>query len=139
MSCSLNEPDCSLVRGTSTRQPNNGLVSHHDNRSRSRTTSPTTAMAVGVAPRTSCSIDSSVDTTVCCWRVAPSDVNGLESSRIDDLDVGACVRHRLLAQPALHDDDIRGREDVGGSERQQTGVSRPGPDEGDDADLLPGA
>ena len=37
------EPDCSLVRGTSTSQPNSGLVSNHDSVSRMVTVDPTTA------------------------------------------------------------------------------------------------
>ena len=44
------EPACSLVRGTSTRQPNSGLVSNHDSVSRRSTTSPTTVTAGGGDP-----------------------------------------------------------------------------------------
>src|SRR5687768_23793 len=51
------EPDCSLVRGTSTFQPNSGLVSNHDSCSRMATVDPTTARAgnstVFMASRTS--------------------------------------------------------------------------------------
>ena len=56
------EPACSLVRGTSTRQPNSGLVSNHDAVSRSPAASPTTAItgwssrAAGSAVATSASV-----------------------------------------------------------------------------------
>ena len=39
------DPDCSLVRGTRTFQPNSGLVSNQDSCSRSATVVPTTASA----------------------------------------------------------------------------------------------
>src|SRR5450432_1885651 len=72
---------CSLVRGTSTRQPNSGLVSNHDSRSRAATTSPTIAMAepLVLASDTPAALRSgpirpSVDTTVCWALVVPSQV-----------------------------------------------------------------
>ena len=72
---------CSLVRGTRTRQPNNGLVSNHDSRSRAATASPTTAMAepLVLARDTPAAFRSGptrprVETTVCCALVVPSQV-----------------------------------------------------------------
>ena len=60
-------PACSLVRGTSTRQPNSGLVSNHDSVSRRSTTGPTTVMAGGAIPaaRASAAMCASVETIVC--------------------------------------------------------------------------
>src|SRR3954452_11131050 len=70
------EPACSLVRGTSTRQPNSGLVSNHDSVSRRSTTSPTTVTAGGDirAARASAAIRSSVEATVACSVVVPTRV-----------------------------------------------------------------
>jgi len=72
---------CSLVRGTRIRQPNSGLVSNQDSRSRAATASPTTAMAVPLvfASDTPAALRSgptrpSVETTVCCALVVPSQV-----------------------------------------------------------------
>src|SRR5512144_2765255 len=69
-------PACSLVRGTSTRQPNSGLVSNHDSVVRRSTTSPTTVMAGGaiLPARASAAMFSSVDTTVACSVVVPTRV-----------------------------------------------------------------
>jgi hypothetical protein len=70
-------PACCLVRGTSTRQPNSGLVSNHDALSRSPAASPTTAMSgrssparASVAPTS----DSGHDTDRWCT-VVPRDVS----------------------------------------------------------------
>src|ERR1700761_625923 len=72
---------CSLVRGTSTRQPNSGLVSNQDSRSCAATASPTTATAEPLvvardtpAPLGSGPMRPSEDTTVCCALVVPSQV-----------------------------------------------------------------
>ncbi len=61
------------MRGTSTRQPNSGLVSNHESFSRSATVSPTTVIVGGVrrARFTSAATRSSVDTTVRCSVVVP--------------------------------------------------------------------
>src|SRR3954454_19997631 len=74
MSCCDRAPAWSLVRGTSTRQPNNGLDSHHDSLSRCLTTSPTTTRASPTIADASRSTVSSVDTTVYCCVVVPSTV-----------------------------------------------------------------
>src|SRR5688572_30967940 len=57
-------PACSLVRGTSTRQPKSALVSNHDSVSRRSTTSPTTVTAGGLirAARASEAMRSRVET-----------------------------------------------------------------------------
>src|SRR5256714_5443024 len=84
-SCSESAPACSLVRGTSTCQPNNGRVSHHDTRSRCSTTGPMTATAGSVRPAetTSASTRSSVETIVRCVVIVPSLVTatGVSSAR----------------------------------------------------------
>jgi len=49
------------------------------------------------------------------------------------------MRHRLLPKAALDDDDVRALEDVCRAKRQQAGISRPGADERNGADLLLGA
>ena len=77
------EPDCSLVRGTSTSQPNSGLVSNHDSVSRMVTVDPTTAstgkrpsaIVADAAPR--------VVTTVRCSVLVPRSVTatGVSASR----------------------------------------------------------
>jgi hypothetical protein len=63
-----------LVRGTSTRQPNSGLVSNHDSVSRSATVSPTTVMVGGasLAAFTSAAMSCRVEVTVRCEVVVPS-------------------------------------------------------------------
>lgn len=65
--------DCSLVRGTSTRQPNSGLLSNHDSLSRVATASPTTITAGSAMPAClrSAANRASVDTTVYCSVVVP--------------------------------------------------------------------
>jgi hypothetical protein len=70
------EAACSLVRGTSTRQPNSGLVSNHDRVSRRFTTSPTTVTAGGLifAALASAEIESSVEITVDWSVVVPTRV-----------------------------------------------------------------
>ncbi len=62
------------MRGTSTRQPNSGLVSNHDSVSRSATVSPTTVIVGGasLAAFTSAAMFASVDVTVRCEVVVPS-------------------------------------------------------------------
>ena len=81
---------CSLVRGTSTRQPNSGLVSNHDSVSRAATASPTTATAgpAVLASDTPAALRSGpirprVEATVCCALVVPSQVmaNGVASGQ----------------------------------------------------------
>ena len=64
------------MRGTSTRQPNSGLVSNHDSVSRRSTTSPTTVIAGGAirAARASAAIRSRVEVTVVCSVVVPTRV-----------------------------------------------------------------
>src|SRR3954452_9875028 len=78
-------PACSLVRGTSTRQPNSGLVSNQDRAVRRSTTSPITVTAGGVirAARASSAIRPSVETTVSCSVVVPTRVmaTGVSSLR----------------------------------------------------------
>ncbi len=73
------------MRGTSTRQPNSGLVSNHDSVVRRSTTSPTTVTAGGAirAARASASISASVETTVSCAVVVPTRViaTGVVSGR----------------------------------------------------------
>src|SRR5580693_2181255 len=79
---------CSLVRGTSTRQPNSGLFSYQDILLFGAAVSPTTAIApprvvatVTPADLRSGPILASVVTTVCCSVVVPSQViaNGVAS------------------------------------------------------------
>ena len=72
----VSEPACSLVRGTSTRQPNSGLVSNQDRASRRLTTSPTTVTAGGDirAARASTAMCSRVEVTVACSVVVPTRV-----------------------------------------------------------------
>src|SRR5699024_8251333 len=66
---------CSLVRGTSTRQPYNGLVSNHDSASRRSTTRPMTTTA-GPSTSLPCSArDSRFVTTVDCSVVVPTRVS----------------------------------------------------------------
>ncbi len=62
------------MRGTSTRQPNSGLVSNQDSVLRRSTTSPTTTTAGGAicAVRASAAIRSRVETTVTCSVVVPT-------------------------------------------------------------------
>ncbi len=72
-SCSDSPAACSLVRGTRTRQPNSGLFSNHDRRSRVPTASPTTISAGSAMPaclRSAASLPSE-DTTVYCSVVVP--------------------------------------------------------------------
>src|SRR5690606_29298616 len=76
--------DCSLVRGTRTRQPNSGLVSNQDSSSRSTTWGPTTAT---VCPE-QCSVTAAAavpsGTTTVCWSVVvPPQVSatGVSASR----------------------------------------------------------
>ena len=67
-------PACSLVRGTSTRQPKSGLVSNQDSFSRRSTTAPTTVTA-GCASRAalaSAAMSASVETMVSCVVVVPA-------------------------------------------------------------------
>ena len=68
------EPDCSLVRGTSTSQPNSGLVSNHDSVSRMVTVDPTTA-STGKRPSAIVAAAApSVVTTVRCSVLVPRSV-----------------------------------------------------------------
>ena len=77
------EPDCSLVRGTSTSQPNSGLVSNHDSVSRMVTVDPTTA-STGKRPSAIVAAAApSVVTTVRCSVLVPRSVTatGVAASR----------------------------------------------------------
>ena len=78
-------PACSLVRGTSTRQPNSGLVSNQDSAVRRSTTSPITVTAGGVMrdERTSAPTRARVETRVSCSVVVPTRViaTGVSGSR----------------------------------------------------------
>ena len=74
-------PACSLVRGTSTRQPNSGLVSNQDSAGCAAIPSPTTAIAgpgrvSGLIPAAlrSAGTEPSVVSTVCCSVVVPFQV-----------------------------------------------------------------
>ncbi len=72
-----------MVRGTSTRQPNSGLVSNQDNWSRQPTTSPTTIREGGSRCLVSGATRASVEETVYCSVVVPIEVTatGVESAR----------------------------------------------------------
>lgn len=74
---------CSFVRGTSTRQPNSGLVSNQDSLSRQLTTFPTMIRAGASMPLVSDASFCSVETTVSCSVVVPRLViaAGVESGR----------------------------------------------------------
>jgi hypothetical protein len=74
-----------LVRGTSTRQPNNGLVSNHDKVSRWFTTSPMTSTvgSASSAPAAAAAMRLRGATTVTWSVVVPADVSaaGVSGSR----------------------------------------------------------
>ena len=74
---------CSLVRGTSTRQPNSGLVSNQDSLSRQPTISPTTISEGASRCLVSAATRASVEATVYCSVVVPMEVTatGVESER----------------------------------------------------------
>src|SRR6202000_1360368 len=79
-SCSETAAASALVRGTSTRQPNSGLVSYQDSSGCNAAASPTTATAslalTGLTPAAlrSAVIRPSVEVTVRCAVVVPSQV-----------------------------------------------------------------
>src|SRR5262245_5063360 len=90
--CSDSAPACRFVRGTSTRQPNSGLVSYQDSASRCLTTSPITVTTGpdSFAARTSAATRSSVEATVRCSVVVPpavssTGVTGLRPAAINAL------------------------------------------------------
>ena len=106
---------CSLVRGTSTRQPNSGLVSNQDSRFLAAAASPTTAMAppLVVATVTPAAFRSGpmrprVVTTVCWSVVVPSQVmaNGVASGQPAAISIlprsaGAVSAPMITSVPAL--------------------------------------
>src|ERR1700733_6017181 len=108
---------CSFVLGTSTRQPNSGLVSNHDSAACAVTPSPTTATAgpcavsrLTPAAFRSAAIEPSVPTTVCCSVVVPFQVmaNGALSApplatSILPRSTGPVSAPRMTSVPSLTD------------------------------------
>ena len=73
-SCSVTSPACSFVRGTSTRQPNSGLVSNQSRFGRAFTAAPTTMLPgpASLAAFAALATSPSVDTRVRCSTVEPA-------------------------------------------------------------------